>query len=544
MIPVLNIYPHPQLPLFPKRLLPFSKDGFITIAGMGDVSLMKLTKMKIGDFPPGRREKCISAVTALIHKMFFGKHKEGLSKITLGLPANIKISDLKLNERAQASLGDGPFFKSAGPWRTSSLMEEVNGINPSVGPRLFLALLLAAEAATQKPPANKREPTLEEELHSLVSDVVHSERNATVFLRFHGWDGSGQKSLSIIANQLNLTHERVRQIVRSAEASMRKHSLRTGDLSHLRQAISILASNSPMRCQDGASMLQQHKISAAPFDVQGVLDAAAFFSIPTGMDRWVWEGSAFVRRNDPRNDEMCILMGVGLAQTLSQIHRDIRRHLRHEGALQIDEEAERLKTKHGVSQAAVRFAFQIYASGQFCGPGNSWFVALTNSERARKLHALVRWTGSRPITALIRACDSFQMFASKPPTDVLETLLTSTNLFKIENGRISIFDSHVFDKNEDVRIENTIMAMLNAAGGKMPRRLLRNQLTANGEKGEEIAKQLRSSLLYRIDGKNVKIEAISNDMDTDASFVASLGQGIDFRVFSENMPMEAAANQT
>lgn len=506
--------------------------------------LLKLTKTKLGDFPKEHRDACVIAVTMLMRNLFFGRHKDDLARITLGLPSSVKISDLKLNERAQASLGDGPFFKSTGPWRTASLMEEIHGISPSVGPRLFLALVLAAEAVTNKPPATSKEPTLEAELRGLVSDVVHSERNTTVLLRAHGWHGKGQESLSVMADELDLTHERIRQIVRSAESSMKKHNLRTGDLTHLRQAVSTLASNSPMKCEDGARLLQEQRISSTRFDVQGILDAAEFFAIPTGMDRWVWEGSAFVRRNDARDDELCILMGVGLAQTLSQIHRDIRRHLRQEGALHVDEEAEKLKTKHGVSQATVRFAFQIYAGGKFCGPENAWFVTLANSERTRKIHALLRWSGSQPMAALVRACDASNLFTTKPPAEVLEALLDAADLFRIENEKITVRDSHAFDKNDDVKLENAIMATLNEVGGKMPRHLLRHRLIAEGEKGEEMAKQLRSSLLFRADGKIVKIETISDAMDMDASFVASMGQGIDFRVFAENMLMGTTTNQS
>lgn len=532
----MTIYPHPMLPLFPIRLLPFAKNQMLNIEGMQSVSVESLTTLRVAQLPAKHQEACLSAITALMSNLFFGRQKEALSQISMQLPAHAKISDLMLNERAQAALAGRSFFKPQGPWRTASLMGEIHGASASVGPRLMLALLLAAEAMGKKNMIGPQFAKLEHELQTLVTDVVHSRRNTEIFLRAHGWNGMGRDSLALIAKDMDLTHERVRQLVRSAEKCVHKHQFQSGETALLRQAVTQLASLCPLTCSDAALTLCEKGLSERPFDVVGILHASKFLGVAAGMMRWVWEGGAFVRRSEPKVDESCVLMGVGLAGVLTKVHRQIRRHLALEGFINVNDAVKSFKLKHGIEKKTVIFAFDVFAGGFFYDLDKSWFVTLNPCDRAKRLHALLLWSGPLSIFNLVGVCEISQSLSTNAPADVLELLIDASGEFKRESdGTFNVIEPGKFDAEEGVRMESNIASLLCEAGGSMPRHLLRRMLMNKGQKSEDFSKQLRSSLIFHLNGKNVCLTTLMHDDDVEASFLASMSVGADFQAFAESV---------
>lgn len=528
-----KIYPHPNLPLLPKRLLSLIKEPSIHIEGVGDVDFTYLTNTNLNDIEESSKKPLIDSITSLIINIFFGKDKDKLSKITLNLPLQTKISDLKLNERARAALCDQEFFKPQGPWRTCSLMKEHHGLIPKVGPRLLLALLIAAEDIQDDFCSNSISKNLESELKNIVLDVLHSKKNTAVFLKAHGWEGKGIKPLSVIADELCLTHERVRQIVRNAEESMKAHIAKPGDLVNLRKAASLLAGVAPIKCTDASKILQHQEVTKNLFDVQGVLDASQFFGIHTGLDRWIWENGAYVRRQEARNKELPILMGVGLAKTLSRIQKEIRSELKKEGLIEVSKKSEQLNEKYGISKSTSIFAFEIYSSGSFIDPDRSWFVSFNPSERIEKIHALVKFSNGLTANEILAACDSSNFYESSPPVGALKVLMEESKIFQEVDGKFYVNNPLQFENSEIVNLEEKITIELKFQEGKISKKILRKKMIENGIKPEDFSKALKSSLIYREVGKSIALEKPKKSSDADADFVAALSDGAEFDVFSE-----------
>jgi len=112
---------------------------------------------------------------------------------------------------------------------------------------------------------------LEDELAEVVR-VVASERDAQAFIAHRGWDGKEPKSLREIAEELDISHERVRQICAQVDDQL-------GDqqffMPALDRAITAIAKAAPCATSDAAEMLQETGTANEAFSPSGVLDAAA-----------------------------------------------------------------------------------------------------------------------------------------------------------------------------------------------------------------------------------------------------------------------------
>ena len=133
--------------------------------------------------------------------------------------------------------------------------------------------------------------SLEDEM-SAVTDICYSDRrSASIALSYHGWDGSGTKTLEAVGQRFGLTRERVRQINAKLTERFRNRQLELPWLSKARGKIAALI---PAVSSELEQALFDASITRGPFRLSGVFSALEVISGTTPFATVALNGVDFV----------------------------------------------------------------------------------------------------------------------------------------------------------------------------------------------------------------------------------------------------------
>jgi hypothetical protein len=112
-------------------------------------------------------------------------------------------------------------------------------------------------------------------LEKALFGVPPEDRDAAIVARHYGFDGRGGANFQRIGTELDLTRERVRQIV--GESDPRAHIMPDG-LAALDRVIALVAADIPAPAADVERKLYQAGVTSALFRIEGVINAASLLS--------------------------------------------------------------------------------------------------------------------------------------------------------------------------------------------------------------------------------------------------------------------------
>lgn len=136
-----------------------------------------------------------------------------------------------------------------------------------------------------------------------------SNRNKEIFIKYHGLDGKGKKSMAIVGEEYGLGRERVRQIINEFQARLNKVEANSVLLEQLHSARRALVSRLPSfsgQLQDIACELGI--IPSNKFDVTGLFRIFEIFSIEgKELHTFEYQKTLFYLGHDQRHLEQDIL---------------------------------------------------------------------------------------------------------------------------------------------------------------------------------------------------------------------------------------------
>jgi Sigma-70, region 4 len=109
--------------------------------------------------------------------------------------------------------------------------------------------------------------TLERELRELLG----TGRNALIAARYYGFDGGGGSTLQAVGNEIGVTRERVRQIVRAVSESL---SIRRPVSPTFDRTIAFVADRIPATAGEIEAGLRSQRLTSGLFRLEGVIKAA------------------------------------------------------------------------------------------------------------------------------------------------------------------------------------------------------------------------------------------------------------------------------
>lgn len=338
----MHVYPHPELPLLPKLLLP-ALDGqeVVDLAGMASPAPARsFTRLEFCQaLTPVQHEQAAEIISALVQKICFGRtRRDAWAAQKIAVASGVQLCDLILTDRAQVSLQKHAFFAADGPWRNASVGEiigprisrprpspsddeqdealrtlqaesdadtiEETGRAHRIGARLLMAFLLAAEKAMSDGAAVRHTvcASIEQELAQAVRSVIHSHRTAAIYLDMKGWSGKGPRTLTQIAQAWNMTHERARQIGLSAVSAMAAAAPARHTMPLLKQAIKAIRTAAPCSVDEASNALYEEHVCDPDFTVASLLQAAERFGIESTLTIHRVDGQDFVvERSEARH---------------------------------------------------------------------------------------------------------------------------------------------------------------------------------------------------------------------------------------------------
>lgn len=323
----MHVYPHPALPLLPKLLVPALSTVRVHVKGVGETLPQRCADAaNCQAMDADLRQSTAETISALVQKVIYGRQRDRVwSEVALNVPSHLRLTDLKLTDRALVSLQSKEFFANDGLWRSATL-EEVIGQRGShrIGARLLLAFLLAAEEAElgREHPQPKPARGIEGELSRLVRGVIHSGRTAAIYLDMNGWGGRGQRGLTEIASAMSMTHERARQIGAAGTIAMHKVTPGAVQLPVLSKALEMLASIAPCPLGKADELVQRARATHGEFTASAVIGAGECFGVPHAVLIDRVEGQPF-------------LLKAGQKRLLTAIRHAARKFLRADGILEI-----------------------------------------------------------------------------------------------------------------------------------------------------------------------------------------------------------------
>lgn len=294
----MHVYPHPGLPLLPRLLVPALADQIIQIEGVAAPTPLNLSKREFcSQLTSDQHRAAAESISSLVQKVCYGRvRQKSWSAARINVPTTLRLGDLNLTDRAQVSLQHHEFFSNDSQWRTASIDEIIGPRGEHrIGARLMLALLLAAEHANEQHSTDRPSvAALEDEIEQAVRAVIHSPRTANIYLEMNGWTGVGVRGLNDIAESLQITHERARQIGVAGAASMLASKTDPQAMPILGSALKVIADIAPCLVDHANAVLRAKKFARGEIDVAALLQAAERFGFGAEYTLTRVDGQDFV----------------------------------------------------------------------------------------------------------------------------------------------------------------------------------------------------------------------------------------------------------
>jgi len=334
------------------------------------------------------------------------------------------LTDVADEDWADRVAGDDPRFRDvlpAYPGTISQLIDEAMN-NPESQ--------LAHAMAESLPQVHARVEEIAAEpidiaVRRLLASLGASDRDVNVVVARYGWGGHQPRTLADVGKPLNLTRERVRQIVQKWS-----ERLKGAYLPQVEKAVYLLTERAPITTDDAASLLVHAKLSTLPIHPRGVEAAAELAGYEVTFEIGSAEGIEYVQAD-------------GL-EGISQIFFTARREAGRVGVSNIEEiEACLLANSYKYSASTIRSALQSSAKFQFLV--EDWFwVPDTRPDRNRLRNVTRRILSVTPhldiatIRHGVRRSYAFRRIDLVPPTEVLAAFYTVHPEFVVNNdGTIS-----------------------------------------------------------------------------------------------------------
>lgn len=325
----MHVYPHPELALIPKLLLPVF-EGQRLYVGRKMLTPDQLANVRFcAMLGSDDRANLAMQVSAVVQKICYGriKKKEWLSAC-VNVPGHLRLAELTFTDRALVSLQANRYFNHDGPWRSAPVSEIIGPRDHhQIGARLLLAFLLAAESAPSpdaKSAVSALDLTIEVELQRFVQKTIHSPRSSKIYLDAHGWGGRGEITIKKLAQDLSITHERARQIGVMAQNAMNDVEAASEELTVLRNCLRDMRMLSPCLVSHTDEMILEKRYTAGELDTQCTIAAGQRFGLNNELKIILLDGQCFV---------------VNQAESfhLSALRQIARRLLRAHGIIKMDE---------------------------------------------------------------------------------------------------------------------------------------------------------------------------------------------------------------
>ena len=316
----------------------------------------------------------------------------------------------------------------------------------------------------------KRDPTLLRDLSALFSCIstlksyaadeelsavcafAGSPRNVNVFMHYYGFDGSGGATLQSVGDSVNLTRERVRQIIKKTAGRV----ITTAYMPVLERSLRFLRQRLPASVTSLELDLRAAGLLSGQFDIQGLCAANVFFSRQFDIDL-LDDGATACRAID--------LEAVGT------IVSEAKAICSHDGAGSVSAVRSRLNLD------ARRFteekvAALLNTAGEIVWlEDRSWFYFQTSRNRLRNYVRKMLCVAESLHVGEIRAglARSIRIDIT-PPKRVILAACKAFADFVESSGRISL--AHDAPQYELFGIEKTLHEVLSAHGGVCSREKL------------------------------------------------------------------------
>lgn len=506
----MYLYPQPTLPFLPRVLLPFLTERKVVVQGKR-LPATAFTQWTPATFDAEAIPAITEQIAHMVQKLIVARrHEAQLRDTPMRVPADVQINDLRLTDRAKVSLQGRRFFGATGPWRSASLYDVAQ--EHAIGARLFLALLVAIEAAQPATTpaaivcAPQPPPKLEAELEQFVRSCVFSTRSADIYLRITGWDGRGGESLQQVASAYKITTERVRQIYSLAVDSVERQLATAPALPRLREAVQLLTRAAPASFAEAADLLRRRRVSAQAFDPGGVLAAAKSVGVAHDLE---WGG-----KNDSRH-----LLRARQWSAFERARHAAMRLLRRHGVVTTGMLASELTAQavgRVMAQRLAALALRTTPGTAALGDEDDWWwqpdSAHAHGVAARLIKLIEYSTGWMPIGELAVALGKPGSNGSAIlPEPVLTRLCRELNFYVNAQGSVRCGARRSKERESEQRNDVLMATILREHGGMVPRQRFQRLCLDRGINRFTFAANLRTSPLIALDADGKICRVVGGD---------------------------------
>lgn len=321
---------------------------------------------------------------------------------------------------AEKVRSDDPRFRDVVPALSGSLAQLLEeAINNPEGPRAA-ALVEALPGIRERAHEIAAEP-LDHGLRRLLKAHGASERDTWMVSARYGWDGSESRTLQDIANDVSLSRERVRQIVKKYVDEIEQSYM-----PQIEKAAELVADSAPLPARSAGDKLVEHGLSKTPIDAHALLIAADIFGYEVGFEIDSGDGEEYV-----------VALGAIASGPVFQV---ARKESGRTGASNVDEVcAELLEQGHDTVSENVSSLLHSSPKVEFLV--DDWFwVPSIPVDRNRLRNVTRRMLSVTPRLDLatirqgVRRRYRFMRIDLVPPMAVLEALFEAHPEFVVDDG--------------------------------------------------------------------------------------------------------------
>lgn len=321
---------------------------------------------------------------------------------------------------AEKIRSDDPRFRDVVPALGGSLAQLLEeAFNNPEGPRA--AALVEALPGIRERAREIAEEPLDHGFRRLLEAHGASERDSWMVRARLGWDGVESATLQVIADEVSLSRERVRQIVKRYVDEIEQSYM-----PQIEKAAELVAELAPLSAKATGHKLVEHGLSNTPIDAPALLSAAEIFGYEVGFEIDSWDGQDYV-----------VAQGGVASGPVFQV---ARRESGRTGASNVDEVCAKL-LEQGHDIAPEDASSLLYASPKIEFLVDDWFwVPSIPLDRNRLRNVTRRMLSVTPQLDLatirqgVRRRYRFMKIDLVPPVAVLEAFFEAHPEFVVNDG--------------------------------------------------------------------------------------------------------------
>ena len=270
--------------------------------------------------------------------------------------------------------------------------------------------------------------SLEDELY-FISALAGQKRNTEIIRRHYGWDGLGVRTLQAVADEYQMTRERVRQICQKFESKIKWRKYRKLIfVPLLESSLKCIVANIPNRADEIENELSRNRFSKGKFRIEGLLSACKLLGIKTSFSIIKLKGERIIVAS---KDRWLPKMTIQLA----------KKAISHRGVSTVSEICAQIEaeTRRPIDKDFAISILALLEDFTWLDKDNGWFW-LSSVPRNRLLNLI------RKILCVSEEIDiaelrsgigrNHRMEGFSPPGRVLSEICNQVSWCKVENTRV------------------------------------------------------------------------------------------------------------